>query len=113
MVFILILMENCLLYDAKHNFSAWLRTGSNIIKESFYVVEACWYIWPPTYSLKLLVFIKYIAHKALYNTKSHLCTLPEETLLYRPVDTQTQNKVSSMASKSIISVALEQVLSHA
>ena len=27
MVFILIFLENCLYYDAMHNFSVWLRTG--------------------------------------------------------------------------------------
>ena len=29
MIFILIFVENCLLFDAIHNFSVWLRTGSN------------------------------------------------------------------------------------
>ena len=28
MIFILILVENCLLYDVIHDFSVWLRTGS-------------------------------------------------------------------------------------
>ena len=29
MIFILIFLENCLHYGAKHDFSVWLRTGSN------------------------------------------------------------------------------------
>ena len=29
MIFILIFVENCLYYDAIHDFSVWLRTGSN------------------------------------------------------------------------------------
>ena len=28
-IFILIFVENCLKYDAIHDFSVWLRTGSN------------------------------------------------------------------------------------
>ena len=29
MIFILIFVEKCLLFDAVHDFSVWLRTGSN------------------------------------------------------------------------------------
>ena len=29
MIFILIFVENCLYFDAIHDFSVWLRTGSN------------------------------------------------------------------------------------
>ena len=29
MIFILKFVENCLYYDGIHNFSVWLRTGSN------------------------------------------------------------------------------------
>ena len=29
MILILIFVENCLLFDAIHDFSVWLRTGSN------------------------------------------------------------------------------------
>ncbi len=28
MIFILLIIENCLSFDAIHNFSIWLRTGS-------------------------------------------------------------------------------------
>ena len=37
MVFNLILVENCLLYDAKHDFSVWLKTGFEaILKKKVY-----------------------------------------------------------------------------
>ena len=29
MIFLLVFVENCLLYDAIHDFSVWPRTGSN------------------------------------------------------------------------------------
>ena len=29
MIFVLIFLENCLLYDDTHDFSVWIRTGSN------------------------------------------------------------------------------------
>ena len=31
MIFILLIMENCLWYDAIHDFSVWLGTGSNLV----------------------------------------------------------------------------------